>query len=195
MSFAREVWTTLSRINCADWIEKKGQFTYLSWAWAWQILCDHYPNNSKSICEKIWPDGSMEVGCEIEIRSDDGEVLTRCETLAVMDHSNRAIKKPDAVAINKARKRCEAKCIALFGLALYLYRGEDLPLLPNNDDAMRRVTEELRKIKEKHFNEPDHPDEVWDHVTKDLVCSHDIEDRMKALDTLRNVVEMRGDEL
>ena len=37
------VWNTLSAIDCSKHVEKKNGFTYLSWAWAWSILKQHYP--------------------------------------------------------------------------------------------------------------------------------------------------------
>jgi hypothetical protein len=44
-----------------------------------------------------------------------------------MDHRNKAIKNPDAFAVNTAMMRCLAKAIAMHGLGLYIYAGEDLP--------------------------------------------------------------------
>ena len=37
------VWKTLSAIDCSEKAEKKNGLTYLSWAWAWGILMEHYP--------------------------------------------------------------------------------------------------------------------------------------------------------
>ena len=48
--------------------------------------------------------------------------------LPVMDHRNKAIPNPDAMAVNTAMQRCLAKAIALHGIGLYIYAGEDLPL-------------------------------------------------------------------
>jgi hypothetical protein len=45
----------------------------------------------------------------------------------VMDHRNKAIKNPDAFAINTAIMRCMTKTISMHGLGLYIYAGEDLP--------------------------------------------------------------------
>ena len=38
-----QIWTTLRAVNCNDKTEKKGNLTYLSWAWAWGTLMDHFP--------------------------------------------------------------------------------------------------------------------------------------------------------
>jgi hypothetical protein len=47
--------------------------------------------------------------------------------LPVMDHRNKAIQKPNAFEVNTAMQRCLVKAIALHGLGLYIYAGEDLP--------------------------------------------------------------------
>ena len=47
--------------------------------------------------------------------------------LPVMDYRNKAIPKPDAFAVNTAIMRCMTKGLALHGLGMYLYSGEDLP--------------------------------------------------------------------
>jgi hypothetical protein len=52
---------------------------------------------------------------------------TRVCMLPVMDHRNKAIKDPDAFAINTAIMRCMTKAISMHGLGLYIYAGEDLP--------------------------------------------------------------------
>jgi hypothetical protein len=44
-----------------------------------------------------------------------------------MDLRNKAIVNPNTTDINKAMMRCLAKCIACFGIGLYIFSGEDLP--------------------------------------------------------------------
>ena len=39
----KEVWDNLSKIDCSEHAEQKMGLTYLSWAWAWGILMEHYP--------------------------------------------------------------------------------------------------------------------------------------------------------
>ena len=45
----------------------------------------------------------------------------------VLDNRNNAIEKPNAFQINTSLQRALAKAIALHGLGLYIYAGEDLP--------------------------------------------------------------------
>jgi len=120
-------WKTLSALNVNDDKEKKGRFDYLSWAHAWKHVKNNTENANYELLEDIvYPDNSREVRCSVTI---DG--VTHMAWLAVMDNNNRAIKNPDARAINDARQRCFVKAIAMHGLALYIYQGEGLPDAPD----------------------------------------------------------------
>ena len=44
MKLSKEVWSTLSAIDVSKHIEKKGSLSYLSWAWAYGVIMDNYPN-------------------------------------------------------------------------------------------------------------------------------------------------------
>lgn len=126
-SFEKKVWDTLSVINVNDKIDKKNNLTYLSWAWAWGVLMDEFPQSRYVINEpKIEADGSMTVSVNLTIKEGDNEA-TRYMWLPVMDFRNQAIKTPNAVDINKATMRCLTKAISMFGLGFYIYAGEDLP--------------------------------------------------------------------
>lgn len=113
----------LSAISVKEYTEQKGKFTYLSWCFAVQELLKRVPDATWEMPEPtVLADGSMIVWCKL---TADG--ITRTAYLPVMDNYNKAISKPDAFAVNKAMQRCLAKAIALHGLGLYIYAGEDLP--------------------------------------------------------------------
>ena len=63
--------------------------------------------------------GTM-VTCTVHV---DGKDYT--ESLYVMDNSNNAVVDPDQAQINKTQKRCLVKALAMAGLGLNLYAGED----------------------------------------------------------------------
>ena len=118
----------LLKINVNDHVEKKGNLSYLSWAWAWAEVLKidpaarftvHEYNNMPLMYLK---DDTALVKVSVEIKGD----LKTC-VLPVMDNRNRAIVNPDAFAVNTAIMRAVAKCCALHGLGLYIYAGEDLP--------------------------------------------------------------------
>ncbi len=123
MSKSSEIWKKLSSIDVNGKTEKKGNLTYLSWAWAWGTLMDHYPQATYKFDEhQTLSDGSMMVFVTVDI---DG--VSHDMWLPVIDYKNKAIKNPDAMAVNTARMRCLTKCLAMFGLGHYIYAGEDLP--------------------------------------------------------------------
>lgn len=119
----REVWETLSKIDVSEHIEKKGNLSYLSWAWAWGILMKHYPDAKYTVHPiQNFSDGTVEVSVELTIAD-----TTRFMWLPVLNHQNKPIANPNAFEINTAKMRCLTKCIAMFGLGHYIYAGEDLP--------------------------------------------------------------------
>jgi hypothetical protein len=116
----------LSQIDVNSMTEKKGKFTYLSWAAAWQVLMEKFPDATHDILEDVYyPDQTMEVRTSVTI---DGHCL-KC-WLPVIDHNNKAIKNPNAFDVNKNRMRCLTKNLALHGLGIYIFRGEDIPSPP-----------------------------------------------------------------
>lgn len=137
------IWATLSQVDVTDRIEKKGDLSFLSWAWAWGTLMEHYPQAEYSFQEpaEAQKDGSVMVYCTVTI---DG--LSRQMWLPVMGFKNQAISNPDAVQVNKAKMRCLVKCLAMFGLGHYIYAGEDLPNA-EADKAAEKAKQELNPPK------------------------------------------------
>lgn len=130
-SFAQEVWHTLSRVDVSDFLNTKGdkhKQTYISWAWAWNVLMEIYPESDYSRGEdEYFPDGSMSVSMIVNIRRGD-DVLTREMYLQVLDYANRAIQQPNSHNINNSRMRCLTKALGTCGLGICLYVGHDLPV-------------------------------------------------------------------
>ena len=125
----KTIWETLSRIDCSDHVEKKGGFNYLSWAWAWGMLMEHYPDATfeNHLNEVGYPcfldqEGNAMVCVSLSILGK-----THTEHLPVLDYRNKPISHPDSFSVNTALKRCLVKAMAYFGLGHYIYAGEDLP--------------------------------------------------------------------
>jgi hypothetical protein len=118
----------LLKINVNGHVEKKGNLSYLSWAWAWAEVLKIDPGAAWNAHEwadrpaMFLPDGTAMVKVSVEVKGNAQTCV-----LPVMDNRNRAIVNPDAFAINTAIMRCLAKAIAMHGLGLYIYAGEDLP--------------------------------------------------------------------
>ena len=113
--------------NVNDHTEKKNNLTYLSWAWAWAEALKADANASYKIemfGDKCFMDinGTAMVFVTVTMF---GKPMT-CQ-LPVMDYRNKAIPNPDAFAVNTAIMRCMTKGLALHGLGLYIFSGDDLP--------------------------------------------------------------------
>ena len=134
------------KINVNEHTDKKNGLTYLSWAWAWAEFKKAYPtaeykikrfeNNLPYVYDKNT--GYM-VFTEVTV---DG--LTYEMWLPVMDNKNKALQVATMTDINKAIMRCLTKNLAMFGLGLYIYAGEDLPegyKEPLNEVLVKEIAE------------------------------------------------------
>ena len=117
----------LLKLNVNEHTEKKNGLTYLSWAWAWAEALKADPAAIYKIemfDSKPFVDinGTAMVMVTVTMF---GKPMT-CQ-LPVMDYRNKAIPNPDAFAVNTAIMRCMTKGLALHGLGLYIFSGEDIP--------------------------------------------------------------------
>ena len=112
----------LRMIYVSSKIEKKNGLSYLSWAWACDQLLQQDPMATWSYGQPVLFGETVMVFCTVNAF---GKSMTA--QLPVMDYRNKAIPNPDAFAVNTAMQRCLAKAIALHGIGLYIYAGEDLP--------------------------------------------------------------------
>ena len=144
----------INKIDVSKHIEQKMGLSYLSWAWAHAeikkidekatITIHEFPEyvqvaDSVQTLNKpfLRDEGGAWVKVSVELNN-----RTETEWLPVMDMRNKAMTNPDAMAINKAHKRCFVKALALHGLGLYVYAGEDLPEVdpPKPATALQRKT-------------------------------------------------------
>ena len=145
----------LLKKNVNEHVEKKNGLSYLSWAWAWAEALKADPKASYKI-------EMFNCKCYMEINGTAMVFVTvtmfdkpmTCQ-LPVMDYRNKAILNPDAFAVNTAIMRCMTKALALHGLGLYLYSGEDVPeegrsvvITPTQGAQDNIPIEELRHLEE-----------------------------------------------
>ena len=160
----------MAAINVNEHVEKKNGLSYLSWAWAVDQLLRLDPDASWRYAGTQdgtpwipFPDGSVMVGCTVHAFGRD-----RTSMLPVMDYKNRAIANPDAFAVNTAMQRCLVKAIALHGLGLYIYAGEDLPLgeeAPKNPNNPFPAPITGQGVNQAEFDK-------LDAEGKDFICGH-----------------------
>ena len=125
----------LLKINVNEHTEKKNGLTYLSWAWAWSKVLENDPTANFEVEQFTHPDnpnlrvpyqdigGSCIVWVSVTIFGKTIKVQ-----LPVLDYRNKCIPAPNAFDINTSIMRCLTKGIAMHGLGLYIYAGEDLPM-------------------------------------------------------------------
>ena len=126
----QSVFQVLNGINVNEHTEKKGNLTYLSWAWAWSKVKENYPDAFYTIYENkdglfYHTDGrTCWVKTGVTIHG-----LEHIEYLPVMDNRNQSIgiDRVTSFDVNKAIQRSLTKAAARHGLGLYIYAGEDLP--------------------------------------------------------------------
>tara|TARA_X000001382_G_scaffold69721_1_gene48607 strand:+ start:4070 stop:4765 length:696 start_codon:yes stop_codon:yes gene_type:complete len=127
----KTIWSTLKGINVEEkkMVEKKNNLSYISWAKAWSALCDAYP------------DATLEKHCNDQgfpyFKDDNGWCFTKVtvtvgdksitEMLPVLNYANKPLQNPNSFEVNTSLQRCLAKAIALHGMGVQVYSGEDLP--------------------------------------------------------------------
>lgn len=117
----------LNQINVNDHVEKKGQFSFLSWPYAVAQLRLADPGAFWDVRRfKGLPYLKTEAGFFVEV-AVTVQGLTLAQIHPVLDSKNRPINVPTSFDINTSIQRCLVKAIALHGLGLYIYAGEDLP--------------------------------------------------------------------
>jgi hypothetical protein len=137
----KSTFEVLSKVKCK--VEKKGRFNYVSWASAWKDVKTLYPNSNYRVIP--YKSATIKDGCVAytdklvhPISKEGGgfvvvqvtiENLTHEEYYPILDNYNKPIKYDfiNAFDINTSIKRGLAKCLALHGVGLYVFEGEDLP--------------------------------------------------------------------
>ena len=155
----KKTFQMLANLNVSEKVEKRDGLTYLSWAWAWRHFKEACPDAIYEIIinqQTGLPYFESEAGVMVYTKvTACGE--THMMWLPVMDSHNKAMKAQpyeirtkngpitikafDMFDVNKTIMRCLTKNLAMFGLGLYIYAGEDLP-----EQSVIAKTEELNEL-------------------------------------------------
>jgi hypothetical protein len=179
MESKKTTFEKLSAINVNAHTEKKSNLTYLSWAWAWSETKKACPDATYKIGETDY-DEVLGFMCHTEV-TIEGETLEMW--LPVMDGANKSMRKTPytyqtrygeksveaatSFDINKTIMRCLVKNLAMFGMGIYIYAGEDLPdtetapiptATPSAINLKKEKPAELPELKKDTDN--------WDKVVK-----------------------------
>ncbi|QDP66284.1 MAG: hypothetical protein Unbinned6224contig1000_5 [Prokaryotic dsDNA virus sp.] len=129
MDKKQNIFKDLSSISIKGKTDKKGKFDYMSWATAWSMVKEQYPDAQRKVYESehtglnFFTDGKtayVKVGITIN-------GMEHIDYLPVMDYRNNSIsmEKITSMDVNTAIQRSTAKAIAMHGLGLSLWIGED----------------------------------------------------------------------
>lgn len=159
----------INQIDVSERIEKKMNLSYLSWAWAHQqmklidenaeIKIHEFPDYQKletlanmqveitpDLLDKVTTNYKQDAAGAYVTVSVTLQGRTETESLPVMDFKNKAMTNPTSMDVNKAHKRCFVKALALHGLGLYVYAGEDLPEAPKVEKVSKKQADEIVKL-------------------------------------------------
>ena len=156
------MFNALSNLDLSDKCEKRDQLTYLSWANAWSEFKAAYPSATYEILKNenglpYFNDPNLGIMVFTSVTVDD---VTHQMWLPVMDSKNKAMKlEPYTYSvwnnfkkafeektvqaasmfdINKTLMRCLVKNLAMFGLGLYIFQGDDLPEKSTDDTPQQQ---------------------------------------------------------
>ena len=157
----------LLTIDVRPHIQMKQNQKFLSWTYAWTEFKKVYPDANYRVIESEFGIPYVITPLGIIVKT---EVTANGETipmhLPVMNGANRAMKDAPyeyktksgmkhveaatMMDINKSIMRCLVKNIAMFGLGMFIYNGEDQPEVETIDS--KQIQAILDKIKEKNLN-------------------------------------------
>ena len=170
----KNIFKELSSISIKDKTDKKGKFSYLSWATAWSMIKSEHPNAQRKVYESehtglnFFTDGKTAY-VKVGITINDMEHI---DYLPVMDYRNNsiAIEKVTSMDVNTAIQRSTAKAIAMHGLGLSLWIGEDTitTIKPTQE-----VSKNPMPTKSTHI-QLNIGDENWQKVLKYVADNKDI---------------------
>jgi hypothetical protein len=141
----------LLKLNVNEHVEKKNGLSYLSWAWAWAeaLKADPAATFEVKTFHTVTDDSHAEVPyliingtamvwvtvtvfgkpitCFLPVMNSSNQPITLEGRKFKDRRGEEKIEKLDAFNVNTAIMRCMTKGLALHGLGLYIYAGEDLP--------------------------------------------------------------------
>ena len=169
MNKTENYFEALAKVNVKDKVEKKGNFNYLSWANAWALTKLKHPNAQRKVYEdqasglNFFTDGRtayVKVGIIVN-------EIEHIDYLPIMDFRNNSIliDKISSMDVNTAIQRSTAKAIAMHGLGLSLWVGEDI---------INQTTKTTPVVKQAVTYTLNVGDDNWDKVLKYVVANKTI---------------------
>lgn len=141
-------------VNVNAHTEQKNGLTYLSWAWAWDQVLRQDDKANFEVKEfnglpyvqigdtaMVWVTVTIfgkPVTCWLPVMNNKNEPISVTGRKFTDRFGKEKTERLDAFNVNTAIMRCLTKAVAMHGLGLYIYAGEDLPM---DDGAPAAVPE------------------------------------------------------
>lgn len=174
MENTKSIFQILNAINVNEHVEVKDtgrvKLSYLSWAWAWSKVKEHFPDANYEIHHNAqgWNYHTDGKTCWVETTVTING-LPHTEHLPVMDNRNQSVlaEHVTSMDVNKAIQRCLTKAVARHGLGLYIYAGEDLPEEEMKENRKTSVSDLPKALEElKACKNQDEATAVWNKWKK-----------------------------
>jgi len=184
----------LLKVNVNDHKEEKNGLSYLSWAWAWAEVLKADPKADFAVqtfngepfmtvgdTAMVWVSVTIfgkPVTCWLPVMNSRNAPISIAGRTFKDKYGKDQTEKVDAFNVNTSLMRCLTKAVAMHGLGLYIYAGEDLP---EKEDETKEVLKETPKpltkaeVKEVQRNlrpqptEWDNSDEARDLFAKSMI--------------------------
>jgi hypothetical protein len=182
----QSVFEVLNAINVNDKTDKKGNLTYLSWAFAWSEVKKLFPSMTRKVYEREsglnYFDDARTCWVKVGVTINELEYI---DYLPIMDFRNQSITAENVTSfdVNKAIQRATTKALALHGLGLYIYAGEDLP------EEDKKVQQEARKQASKESQKKKLTPELFKRALKSIVDGNYTEEELREMFVLNKTQE------
>lgn len=197
----------LIELNVNDRTEEKNGLTYLSWSWAWTEVIKRYPDATYEIekFENNLPYVYDEKTGYMVFTKVNINNIVREMWLPVMDSANKTmlnksytykvkdwktqqivektVQPATMFDVNKTIMRCLTKNLAMFGLGLYIYSGEDLPEQLDTKEEEKDDTDYKAEL-EKYIQEKG-------LVIKDVCNKYKLTAKSKQIDFRTALVQLK----
>ena len=166
--------TKLTQVDETEHVKEKGNFKYLSWPYAVRELKNRHPNATWETHEYdhvidgvTTREPFMATRCGFFVKvTVVVEGIPATQIHPVLDNRNKAIDSPSAFDINTSIMRCLTKAIALHGLGLHVFAGEDLPSMPVIEEKQQK---ELLDLLDKHNAEEKMRNKVIGQISSGII--------------------------
>jgi len=123
---SNDIFKVLNNVDVMPLTKEKGKFRYLSWSNAVREATKLFPGMSWEMTKWDYlPYLKTELGyfveCTVTING-----ISKTQMMPVLDFKNQTATAPKANDINKSQMRALTKAIALHGLGIDLWAGEDI---------------------------------------------------------------------